>query len=142
MNCNFYSISDDRNKINKTLGTPTTKTITFLDSVDLLHPIIKLSAFPAEKNYCYIPALNRYYFIDSVEIVRNGLFVVRLSIDVLYTYKTQIETSTADIVETSEILNADKLDYESENTETVTEIDLTNPFNDTSNILITAQGGV
>lgn len=142
MNCNFYSISDDRNKINKTLGTPTTKTITFLDSVDLLHPIIKLSAFPAEKNYCYIPALNRYYFIDSVEIVRNGLFVVRLSIDVLYTYKTQIETSTTDIVETSEILNADKLDYESENTETVTEIDLTNPFNDTSNILITAQGGV
>lgn len=142
MTCNFYSISDDRNKINKTLGNPTAKTITFLDSVDLLHPIIRLSAFPAEKNYCYIPALNRYYFIDSVEIIRNGLYTVRLSIDVLYTYKTEIENSTGDITETSEIVNADKLDYESENTETVTETPLTNPFVNTSNILITAQGGV
>lgn len=142
MTCNFYSISDDRNKINKILGEPTVKTITFLGCVDLLHPIIRLSAFPTEKNYCYIPTLNRYYFIDSVEINGNGLYTVGLSIDVLYTYKTEIENSTGDIIETSEIVNPDKLDYESENTETVTETPLKNPFINTSNILITAQGGV
>lgn len=140
MNCSLYAITDDRNKINKSLGSATEKTIIFLDSEDILHPKIRLSAFPASLNYCYIQELNRYYFIDSVEIMRNGLFYVKLSCDVLYTYKTEIANSVMDITQSSNVINENKTDYESENIENVLEYNLTSPFTNSSDIMVTVQG--
>lgn len=39
-------------------------------------------------NYCYIPDFNRYYFINNVTSVRNGIWSLSLHVDVLMSYKS------------------------------------------------------
>ena len=46
---------------------------------------------PTAYNYAYIPAFNRYYFINKIEAYRTGLFILTMSVDVLETYKTEIK---------------------------------------------------
>lgn len=52
--------------------------------------IVSLSAF----NYAVISEWRRYYFIDDIVMLANGLCELHLRIDVLATYKSQIEAST------------------------------------------------
>lgn len=140
MICYLYKCTDDRKVINKTLTNGVEKNIVLLDKQNVLKPIIKLKNFPEDYNYCYIPTLQRYYYIENVYIEHNSLFVMSLTVDVLKTYETEIQNSTGDIIESENVLNADRLDYESELTDTVNEVALTNPFTDTSDIMITVQG--
>ena len=140
MNCTFYQNTTDKNVIDKTLTGPTVRSIVFLNSVDYLKPKITVKSLPQNANYCYIDALGRYYFIEQIEVLKNGLYDVYLSVDVLYTYRNDIKNSIAEIVESSSLLNADKVDYTPENVETVNEIALTNPFNTKSDVLITVNG--
>ena len=42
-------------------------------------------------NYARIPAFDRYYFIESMSVVRHGLWRVRLTVDVLESFKTSIK---------------------------------------------------
>ena len=48
-------------------------------------------------NYAYIADYSRYYFVDSVTIGRNGMYIVQLSIDVLMTYADGIKNINATI---------------------------------------------
>lgn len=87
----FYKYSGERNRLKKELPTGTTIPCNFNMEYGLINPIIKLvygSDF--DFNYCYIPNLKRYYFIDSVEIKRNTYWYLKLSLDVLMTYQTEI----------------------------------------------------
>lgn len=140
MEVQFFSISDDKNVINKTLGTPTLKAIIFLDTQNILNPILRLKDFEKTFNYVYIPNLNRYYFIDSYVIETNELVTLYLKLDVLKTYSVEIKLSTADIIQAENDINENRVNYENELTDTVNEIDLYNPFNDSSDILVTVQG--
>lgn len=45
----------------------------------------------ANNNYAYIADYNRYYFVDSVTIGRNGMYIAQLSVDVLMTYINGIQ---------------------------------------------------
>ena len=38
-------------------------------------------------NYCYIPEFKRYYFIDEIVSVKNGIWRVSLHVDVLESFK-------------------------------------------------------
>ena len=58
------------------------------------------------------------------------------------TYKDDINNSFVTITESSEILNENKLNYDSEDIENITKIDLNNPFTGNSDILITVNGNV
>lgn len=42
-------------------------------------------------NYCYIEAFKRYYYITNIVSVRNGLWSVSMSVDVLMSYKDIIK---------------------------------------------------
>ena len=46
-------------------------------------------------NYAEIPALNRFYFVDSSTNISSTLWQIDLSCDVLETYKTDILASKA-----------------------------------------------
>lgn len=48
-----------------------------------------------ECNYCYIPIFKRYYYINDIISVRNKLWEIHLSVDVLMTYKDIILNQTA-----------------------------------------------
>ncbi len=87
----FYSISEARNKLDKTLDYPTTLKGVINTNVDVSHPTIRVKASSVvDYNYCYIPALRRYYFIDSVDAGNAEYYVLNLTVDVLMTYKTDI----------------------------------------------------
>ena len=41
-------------------------------------------------NYCYVPLFNRYYYITDITSIRNNVWELTLSVDVLMTYKDGI----------------------------------------------------
>lgn len=41
-------------------------------------------------NYCYIGGFNKYYFIDNITSLRNNLWLIECSADVLHTYAQKI----------------------------------------------------
>lgn len=88
----YYNASDDR-VINKTLvggesfiGTPR-------DEVDIMTPTIRFeNSGILRYNYAYIPELQRYYVVNSVNAYREGIWDVSFSVDVLMSFRGDIMT--------------------------------------------------
>lgn len=97
MTVEFYVNKSEPNKIFKDVAEKVI-TITdaqFRESVNLLTPEITIEqTLPNAKavNYCYIDELKRWYFIDSIECIRTGIFAIKCRVDVLYTYRNSILT--------------------------------------------------
>lgn len=96
----FYLMSEDRNKIGKTLTV--LKTINAESNVkdlSLIDTVLFLSTMTVEGvknyNYLYIHELNRYYFIENVSVTITGLYKLQLHCDLLETYKNDILDSFA-----------------------------------------------
>lgn len=53
-------------------------------------------------NYMYISAFKRYYFIDNIETLVNGVWRISASVDVLFTYAEDILNNKVIINKTSE----------------------------------------
>ena len=140
MICSLFNNQSTENTLNKILVPKGTRNIVLLDIVDITRPIITLQNLPAETNYCYIETLGRYYFIDGIRILKNNLFELALKCDVLYTYKNEIENSSAIVVESSDELNLHNAAYNAEKDIDVKAINLDNPFNADSDVLITIVG--
>ena len=85
MDIKLYHNSSPNNKIGKTLNSETTFTGSFRDSTKVAN---NLTGF----NYAYIPAFNRYYYIENIESYRTGLWLIRLKVDVLESYKDEIKS--------------------------------------------------
>ena len=86
----FYKCTDEKNVLNKKMKNKKTVTgIVDVNTISVLKPIIKIDTDVRGYQICYIEALSRYYFIDSV-ILENSVFGVSASVDVLTTYKTDI----------------------------------------------------
>lgn len=90
----LYNTSDSNNTIGKTLTDEQTFDITFKDAFDILNPVILLkSSTPILKNYAYLPELERYYFITSIQVQPNKIYRLMLECDVLESFKTDILAS-------------------------------------------------
>nr|DAE24103.1 MAG TPA: hypothetical protein [Podoviridae sp. cty7j44] len=65
---------------------------TFRDNIDLINPIfdIEWTQIPTF-NYVYLNMFGRYYFVDNIECVRNNLYRIYCSIDVLMSYREQLK---------------------------------------------------
>lgn len=88
----LYNTHSERNRLEKALEGEIRTTGNFTDEFDLSDPVIMLeNANIMRSNYAYMPEMERYYFIESVDIVRTGMYRVKLHIDVLMTYKAQIK---------------------------------------------------
>ncbi len=89
----LYKTLSPRNKVNKTLQNSTVINGAHIDKVDVLNPTITLSTTTLlDFNYAYIEELNRYYFIERIDHIDANRAELYLSIDVLYTYKDEIES--------------------------------------------------
>ena len=140
----FYKYNDIKNKINKTLsGGLTVNDVIMHNDFDItsFELLIKNSDFNSEYNYCYIQDLGRYYFIDSVEKMNGTIYKIRVSVDVLKSFSTQIENINA-IITKSENPDDDFVDCEKSENYTSEVINLTDNFNHSGNlILVTSLGG-
>lgn len=60
--------------------------------IDIINPQLKIKNNGLKFNYCYIEQLKRFYFVESVQ-VRGRLVELVLNVDVLETYKEEINNS-------------------------------------------------
>ena len=98
MQIKFGYTFDDRRKLEKN--------VTWFDTFDckpytdynISAPnllIVNATGAIANNNYAYIPNYQRYYYVDSVTVGRNGMYTVQLSVDVLMTYADAIRNLSA-----------------------------------------------
>lgn len=93
MQITLYKNTSEKNKIGKNLTNSSTLTGTMRDQTSITKPYIIIEhTDPTDFNYCYIDVFDRYYFVNEVTVIRNGLLGVSLVVDVLESFKTQILT--------------------------------------------------
>ena len=140
----FYKYDGIKNKINKTLENGlTVNDVIMRNDFDItaFELLIKDTNFNSEYNYCYVQDLGRYYFIESVEKMNGTIFKIRLTVDVLKSFSTQIENIQA-IITKSENPDDNFVDCEKSENYTNEVINLTDNFNHNGNlILVTSLGG-
>ena len=140
----FYKYDGIKNKINKTLSSGlTVNDVIIQNDFDITNfdLLIKNSSFNIEYNYCFIPNLNRYYFIENIEKMNGSIYKIRIIVDVLKSFSTQIENINA-IITKSENPDDNFVDCEKSENYTSEVINLTDNFNHSGNlILVTSLGG-
>lgn len=97
---NFYSYNGHPNTVNKQLGDFTAIEGDLRQTFDVLRPTVTLRKQPRPTfNYCYIPSLGRYYFVERVSFEGNNAYELSLRVDVLKTYETEILAATGRVSE-------------------------------------------
>ena len=93
----LYKTESSPNVIGKELTSPLAITINLKASTNVIDPEILLSTRPGVDyfvyNYAHIDSLNRYYFIDNVEVLSGNITRLVLRCDVLETYKDSVLNS-------------------------------------------------
>lgn len=109
MEVNFYFNQSDDRMINKVLDAGETLNGTFRDGCDIMNPIIRFqSASVLRYNYFYVPELRRYYAITNINIVRNGVYDVSASVDVLMSFRGDIMQLQCIVEKQTMVVNGDE----------------------------------
>ena len=95
MQINFYAITDDPRKVDKTLGTVlATATGVLHERINNLTMSVQVpSSFfntIVQSNYVGVDTTGKHYFLESYD-VRNDCVIINLKQDVLYNYSSQIK---------------------------------------------------
>lgn len=100
----LYSHSKRDNSTKQPLGSGTSYDCVMKHGCGILNPSISLdlglSTDPSSFNYAYIPAFNRYYFIEEWYF-EERLWTAQLKVDVLATYKTEIGNANLYVLRSS-----------------------------------------
>ena len=87
----LYDNQSEKNKLDKTLITPYTLTGTLRQECSISNPVFMIEdTNPTGYNYAYIEEFGRYYYITDMVSVRNNLWRLHLSVDVLMSFKEYI----------------------------------------------------
>lgn len=61
------------------------------EECSIVHPVITIEySSELNFNYVYIPIFKRFYFVNDITVIRNNLYEISLSVDVLQTYNQTI----------------------------------------------------
>lgn len=95
MNATFYNFSKRVNstKVPDASVSGTTYNVVFKMPTSRRNPTIRINADTFDFNYCLMDG--KYYFVSDIVSVRNDLWDVNLTIDVLGSYRAQILGTTA-----------------------------------------------
>ena len=107
----LYVNSSEKNKIGKTLTGANTLTGTLRESTNIIEPSIMVEGEDLTGyNYAYIADFGRYYFVESIDIVREDLWRLTLKVDVLESFQTAIKEQHVIIADSEENGASDYLD--------------------------------
>lgn len=89
----FYNNTAGTNVLDKTSYLNELQTVNGLmyDTFNLINTTLLVRYFNNNSNYCFIRELNKYFFIENVEIVDNTKVKLTLKLDVLQTYNDEIK---------------------------------------------------
>lgn len=94
---NLYTLAKRDNSTKQPTGTGTEFNCVMKSGSGIMHPVLSfdlgLTSDPSQYNYAYIPAFERYYFIEEWYF-NQALWTATLKVDVLATYKTEIGGSS------------------------------------------------
>ena len=94
MSITLYKNTSPRNKIGKTLTQVSVLNGNFRAECDVMNPSVTVEYSNLDFNYVQISDFgNRYYFVDSIEVIRNGIIKINCSVDVLESFKADILAS-------------------------------------------------
>lgn len=86
----FYNNSDSR-VMNKNLIEGETFEGQARDEVNVLTPTIMFDKSDIMRyNYAYIPAFQRYYYVNTINAYREGIWAVDFNVDVLMSFRGDI----------------------------------------------------
>lgn len=93
----LHQTSSPRNKIGKTLEAGIDFSCCLKDDCSILNPRLDVytDSDITGKNYMYIPAFGRYYFIDDIVSTNNGYWTISAHVDVLETFADSIKENNA-----------------------------------------------
>lgn len=139
----YYNTSDNR-CIKKVLTDEFVISGTLREQASVINPEITVtSSSTLRYNYCYIPSLKRYYYINNIISVKNGVWKLVMEVDPLMSFKADILALKVVASKQSSATNGDEyIDDGSLVTDNLmfkTVYNFTGGFNDTPEyILITA----
>lgn len=89
---NLYKYSGKPNVINKTLTNETIVNGLLYETFDIYKPTVTIRHLPNIDfyNYVFLPIFSRFYFIDDTIIESNTKTVLKLKLDVLKTYQSNL----------------------------------------------------
>lgn len=92
MNIDLYKCKSPKYKLNKTLEKTLSISATIYEyTQNRNHLSFQFTVSDVgEFNYIYIPDFKRYYFVESVSLSENGMYVYECECDYLMTYKNLI----------------------------------------------------
>ena len=86
----YYNASDDR-VINKVLVGGTTFSGELAQEMNIMNPTIRFETPDVLRfNYAYVPELQRYYSVSSINSYREGIWDVEFTVDVLMSFRGDI----------------------------------------------------
>lgn len=100
MTVTLYQTTNRKTDVSKTLTNGNTyNNVKIKEGTSIKNPTLIFSGgannyVELSKNYAYIPAFNRYYFIEDKIIETGGRVEIPMKCDVLTTYATEIKNST------------------------------------------------
>lgn len=105
----LYQTTSDKRTVNKAISSVMNDTAEIWGDCDLLSPSLVLNVAP-EINFNYLQILDapfngRYYFVDDITIMQNGIMRVSCSIDVLMSHKSGIKKETAILARQTNLAN-------------------------------------
>lgn len=81
----------------------------FRDESSVIDPIFRIEKTNPNEfyyNYMYIPAFNRWYYINDFVSIRNNIWEIHAHVDVLYTWRADIKNFKCIIDKSSSLDNA------------------------------------
>ena len=91
----LYNNLSEENVLNKTLTNEVIINGALRDATSVKNPVITIE-YPGTItgfNYCYIPDFGRYYYISDISAVRYGLWALTMRVDVLMSFKDDINNA-------------------------------------------------
>lgn len=145
MNITIYNQGSDINKLTKSLGTGILVQGTIKDESSIINPEIIFSRSITENfNYLYIPAFDRYYFVND-KTVEHQRTIVTCHVDVLMSFNAEIKNINVIAERASNNYNLYQVDNELSllNYKVISTKSFTNGFNNKegSSYLLATAGG-
>lgn len=104
----FWSFSKRHNSTKRPTTDGGKVNFVYKDASDLHNPLLEVSTDVSSQNYAKIG--NIYYFVESVQTLAKNLWLVQLKIDLLATYKDNIQNTAAMVVYSSSYRNKNIID--------------------------------
>ena len=112
----LYSNKSDNRKLNKEITSYGKIQVTLKEECTLINPkfIIKASQWKNIPiygvNYCYVSSFNRFYFINNIKYESGNSIEINCSVDVLMSYKNEINNLICLIDRQENIVNKELTD--------------------------------